>query len=80
MCMNIKCKSVFVDVFRVAEMCLSSVDDILGLNCVQRVLICEVESVICFRQTEINVQSFMLHRLFSFLVLKFFAFFGDLLF
>ena len=61
-------------------MCLSGVDDILGLDCVQCVLISKIESIICFRPTEINVQSFMLHRLFSFLVLESVAFFGDLLF
>ena len=80
MSVNIKGKSVFVDVFRVAEVGLCSVDDIMGLNCVQRILIGEGESVICFRPTEINVQSFMLHRLFSFLVLESVASSGDLLF
>jgi len=77
---DVKRKSVFVDVFRVAEVGLSSVDDILALDCVQGILIIEVESVICLRPTEINVQSLMLHRLFSFLVLESVAFSGDLLF
>lgn len=80
MSVNVKSESVFVDVFRVAEVCLSSVDDILGCECVHRILIIEVESIICFRPTEINVQSFMLHRLFSFLALESVAFSGDLLF